>query len=311
MHTDKQVLSIVVPLYKGECFLDNLVWELESFALSIRDSVSLEIIFVDDGSPDRTFEALKKISPQHFTWKAIRLSRNFKSYIAILAGIKESSGHYITFLPQDLQESPELTTRLLTEIKNGYDVAWGVRKNRSDPWLEKFLSKCFHRLMHSIWSAWPKTGADVFMITRPIANILLDIQEKNSHITGQILWMGFRQTHIFYDRGSRKIAKSGWTTFSKIKLAIDIITQFSYTPIRICGILGMATATLGFLYGVFIVINKLIFGFNVEGWASVMLAILLIGGFQMIFLGVIGEYLWRIFDEVRKRPTYIVMDRIN
>ncbi|NJL61983.1 MAG: glycosyltransferase family 2 protein [Methylacidiphilales bacterium] len=311
MYTDKQVLSIVVPLYKGECFLDKLVWELESFALNNQNIISLEIIFVDDGSPDQTFEALKKISPQNFTWKAIRLSRNFKSYIAILAGIQESSGYYITFLPQDLQESPEVTAALLAEIKSGYDVVWAVRGSRSDPWLEKLLSKCFHKLMHQIWSSWPQTGADVFMITKPIADILLNIQEKNSHITGQILWMGFRQTHIFYNRSSRKIGKSGWTTFNKIKLAIDIITQFSYAPIKICSILGVTIATLGFLYGIFILINKLFFGVNVEGWASVMLVILLIGGMQMIFLGVIGEYLWRTFDEVRKRPTYIVMDRIN
>ena len=160
-----------------------------------------------------------------------------------------------------------------------------------------------------MWSEWPKTGADMFMINKSVADILISMQEKNSHITGQILWMGFRQSRIFYDRTSRKLGKSGWSTFSKIKLAIDIVTQFSYAPIRLCSVVGAITAILGFLYGIFILINAVVFGISVTGWSSLMLAILLLGGIQLMFLGVIGEYLWRTFDEVRNRPAYIVMEK--
>ncbi|MGB3421044.1 MAG: glycosyltransferase [Dolichospermum sp.] len=307
----QQLLSIIIPLYKGEAFLENLVCELESFAKYVQDIVSIEVIFVDDGSPDKTFECLRKISSSVFKWKAIRLSRNFKSYIAILAGIKESSGDYITVLPQDLQESCQVTDQMLVEIQKGYDVVWAIRNSRYDPWLDTLLSTLFHKLMHWFWSNWPETGADVFMITKQVASILLDMQEKNSHITGQIIWMGFRQSYLSYNRLPRKIGKSGWSTFSKIKLAIDIITQFSYVPIRLCSFLGFSIGILGFLYGIFILINKFILGISVTGWSSLMLIILLIGGIQLIFLGIIGEYLWRAFDEVRKRPAYIVMERIN
>jgi glycosyltransferase involved in cell wall biosynthesis len=302
-------LSIIIPLYKAEEFIEKLIWELEKFSLSIE--AKIEVVFVDDGSQDKTFEEVKKVSTPHFDIKGIRLSKNFKSYIAILAGIRECTGDYITFLPQDLQEPPDLVTSLLEEMKNGHDVVWAVRKSRSDPWLSKFLSGCFHEVMHSMWSEWPKTGADMFMINRPVADILISMQEKNSHITGQILWMGFRQSRIFYDRTSRKLGKSGWSTFSKIKLAIDIITQFSYAPIRLCSVVGATTAVLGFLYGVFILVKAVVFGVAVTGWSSLMLVILLLGGIQMIFLGVIGEYLWRTFDEVRNRPAYIVMEKIR
>jgi len=307
----KKVLSIVVPLFKGEPFLDNLVLHLEEFATSIKSDFKTEVIFVDDDSPDQVFELLKKIKPLNFNFKAIKLSRNFKSYLAILAGIQESSGDYITFLPQDLQESTEVTARLLDKVMKGYGVVWAVRSSRYDPFIDKILAQTFHRLMHWLWSNWPETGADVFMITREVADILLVMQEKNSHITGQILWLGFKQTRVYYIRQARKIGKSGWNTFNKIKLALDIIVQFSYLPIRLCSLLGITIASLGFVYGVFILINKLYFKIPVEGWAALMLAILIIGGVQLIFLGIIGEYLWRTFDEVRKRPSFIVMEKFS
>lgn len=307
----QKYLSIIIPLYKGEKFIEKLVIELELLASYLKDIVKLEIIFVDDGSPDETFEAVKRISTNYFKFQAIRLSRNFKSYIAILAGINECNGDYITILPQDLQESTDVTVSLLSEIQKGYDVVWAVRRTRSDPLLSMLLSKCFHKLMNLIWSSWPDTGADVFIITKPVAQMLVEMQEKNSHITGQIIWMGFKQTRIYYDRHARKIGKSGWNTFSKFKLAVDIITQFSYAPIHLCTTVGIVTAALGFIYGIIITINKIFFNTTVSGWSSLMLVILLIGGIQLIFLGIIGEYLWRIFDEVRKRPAYIVMEKLN
>jgi polyisoprenyl-phosphate glycosyltransferase len=311
IHEEKIILSIVIPLYRAEKLIEMLVWELEKFSSSVVNIVKIEIVFVDDGSQDKTFDAVKNINTSHFYVKGIRLSKNFKSYIAILAGIRESTGDYITFLPQDLQESPDLVIRLLEEMKQGYDVVWAVRKSRSDPWFSKLLSSCFHKTMHSIWAEWPKTGADMFMINRSVANILLSMQEKNSHITGQILWMGFRQSRIFYDRLSRKVGKSGWSTLNKTKLAIDIITQFSYAPIRLCSAVGLITATLGFFYGIFIFFESLVFGNSVTGWSSIMLVMLLLGGINLIFLGIIGEYLWRTFDEVRNRPAYIVMETLE
>ncbi|MEH2361248.1 glycosyltransferase [Nostoc sp.] len=308
---EQKYLSVIIPLYMGEEFIEKLVLELELLASYLKDILSLEVIFVDDGSPDETFEVVKRISTNHFKFQGVRLSRNFKSYIAILAGVNECTGDYITILPQDLQESTDVTVALLTEIKKGYDVVWAVRRSRSDPWLNMFLSKCFHKLMNLMWSSWPNTGADVFMITKPVAHILEGMQEKNSHITGQILWMGFKQTRIYYDRHSRKIGKSGWKTFSKLKLAVDIITQFSYVPIRLCTIFGILIAILAFMYTILIVFNKIFFNIVVSGWSSLMLVILLLGGMQLIFLGIIGEYLWRAFDEVRKRPAYIVIEKIN
>ncbi|NEP14712.1 MAG: glycosyltransferase family 2 protein [Symploca sp. SIO2C1] len=303
-------ISIVIPLYYAENILLTLVKELENLAVINQEKFSIEIIFVDDGSQDNTFEVVRSIKTEKFTLKAVRLARNFKSYIAILAGIEHSTGDYITFLPQDLQEPPDLVERLLAKIEAGSDVAWAVRRTRSDSFFDQLFSQLFHKLMHWLWQDWPETGADMFMITRQVANVLLSMQEKNSHITGQILWSGFRQTRIFYDRQQRKVGKSGWKFWKKVELAVSVITQFSYLPIRACTSLGILLAIVGFLYGILIIITRLQFKIPVQGWSALMVVILLIGGFQLIFLGVIGEYLWRTFDEVRKRPVYIVREKI-
>lgn len=304
-------VSIIVPLYYAEKLLPSLVVALDGLAIANCEAFKTEIVFVDDGSQDKTFERVRKLEPQFFCYKAIRLSRNFKSYIAILAGIHYSTGDYITFLPQDLQEPPELVNQLLAKVTEGFDVAWAVRRNRADAWLDKLFSHLFHRFMHFLWPDWPETGADMFMINRPVANVLLSMQEKNSHISGQILWSGFRQVRIFYDRRSRKIGKSGWRFWQKIELAVSVITQFSYLPIRACTGLGVLIALAGFLYGIAIVINRLTLQIQVQGWSAIMVVMLLLGGFQLIFLGAIGEYLWRMFDEVRKRPVYIVMETME
>lgn len=307
----KPKISIIIPLYYAERLWHNLSEELEKIALVNQENFHTEIVFVDDGSKDKTFDLVRKLKPNNFTFQAIRLARNFKSYIAILAGIQNATGDYVTFLPQDLQEPPDLVYQLFLEIQQGYDVAWAVRRTRADRFLDRISSHLFHRLMHSFWSEWPKTGADMFMISRPVTDVLLSMQEKNSHITGQILWSGFRQTRISYDRQRRKTGKSGWNFWKKVELAISVITQFSYLPIRACTVLGIGLAFLGFLYGILIAIERLTLKIHVEGWSALMVVILLIGGFQLIFLGVIGEYLWRIFDEVRKRPVYIVMEKFD
>ena len=309
--TTRPTVSVVIPLYYAEAFLAELIARLEALAQENNNLFHTEIVFVDDGSKDKTFETLRTVQTQNFRFKAIRFARNFKSYIAILAGIKVATGDYITCLPQDLQEPPELVEQLWSESEKGFDVVWAVRGTRSDPFLSQVFSNLFHRLMHRIWSDWPETGADVFMINRPVADVILSMQEKNSHITGQILWSGFRQTQITYTRKQRKKGKSGWGFWKKFELAISVITQFSYLPIRLCTALGSFLAALGFLYGLAIAIAKFTLAISAPGWSALMIVVLILGGFQLIFLGVIGEYLWRIFDEVRKRPVYIIRETID
>ncbi|MDB9314245.1 glycosyltransferase family 2 protein [Spirulina sp. CS-785/01] len=306
----RPTVSIVIPLYYAESLCPRLLEALETLAQANQETFNTEIVFVDDGSKDRTFELIRHIQPHSFQYRAIRLARNFKSYIAILAGIHYATGDYITFLPQDLQEPPALVYELYQELQTGYDVAWAVRRSRGDSLWDRLTSNLFHRLMHRIWPEWPKTGADMFMITRPVAKVLQGMQEKNSHITGQILWSGFRQTRIFYNRQKRKTGKSGWKFWSKVELAVSVITQFSYLPIRACTALGMSLAVLGFTYGIVVFIARLTHSIPVQGWSALMIVLLLMGGFQLIFLGIIGEYLWRTFDEVRKRPVYIVMEEV-
>ena len=307
----KPTISIVIPLYYAENILSALTENLAALAGKNQDIFNTEIVFVDDGSQDKTFALLHQLQPQYFKFKAVRLARNFKSYIAILAGIQCATGDYITCLPQDLQEPPELVNQLWEKIQEEFDVVWAVRRTRSDPFLEQVFSKIFHKLMHRIWPDWPETGADMFMISRPVAQVILSMQEKNSHITGQILWSGFRQTQIFYDRQQRQSGKSGWSFWKKVELAISVITQFSYLPIRLCTALGIFLASVGFIYGIIIAIGKFTLKISAPGWSALMIVVLILGGFQLIFLGVIGEYLWRIFDEVRNRPAYIVREKIE
>ena len=244
--------------------------------------------------------------------KVIRFVRNSGSHAALAAGLLYCRGQCAINMSADLQDPPELITRLLDRWKNNAKVVWGVRAHREgETATKKFFAQLYYRLMNSLTDVQtPPSGADVFLIDRIVIDAYKQMHEKHTSVFMALAWIGFPQQSIEYVRRGRRRGCSKWTLAKKIKLTIDSILAFSDIPIRYISVLGLFTAFLGFIYS-FFVIRNFLNGSPVEGWSSLMIAILLIGGIQMMILGVLGEYLWRTFDETRRRPRYIIEYQIE
>ncbi len=297
------LISIIIPSYNEGENLPILHERLQHLAETVKHT--FEFIFVDDGSSDGSFQIFEDIARNDSRVKIIKFSRNFGSHAACLAGLSRAKGDACTFLSADLQDPPEIIETLINEWNKGYEVVFGIRE-----W-GKGSSRLFPTLYYQAVRRFalpnmPETGTDVFLIDRKVVDIVVSIREKNTSIFGLILWSGFKQTVVQYRKGIRKKGISKWTLGKKIKLFIDTFVSFSYLPLRLISLVGILLACLGFLYAFFIVFNRLFFSVPVEGWASLMVALLVVSGTQLVFLGILGEYLWRNFDETRKRPAFII-----
>lgn len=302
------LISVVIPVFNEE---ENLPLVLERLSDAVRAGQdTFEFIFIDDGSTDGTYEALHQMSVQEPRVRVIRFSRNFGSHAACLAGLTYAKGDACAFISADLQDPPELIGTLIEQWRKGHEVVIGVRT-----WMDpspRFFQGIYYRMVRRFaLQTMPQEGTDVFLIDRKVVNVVVDMGEKNTSIFGLILWSGFSQTVVRYVKGSRARGVSKWTLGKKIKLFVDTFVSFSYFPIRMISLLGILFAVTGFLYALFIILNRLIYYVPVEGWASLMVVLLLVSGVQMLMLGVLGEYLWRNFDESRKRPTFIIQEKIN
>lgn len=302
----KPLLSIITPAYCEEenipllysCLLD----------VTINLGVHWEWIVIDDHSSDNTFKIIKDLSLSNPRIRGVRLSRNHGSHAAISCGLHLCQGDCAIIMAADLQDPPEIIPLLLEKWIKGFQVVWAVREKREglrkhDYFFAQFYY-CFMRKIIDIQNIHP-SGADFFLIDRLVINTIKRFSERNRSIFALIAWVGFNQGFIEYEKKNRIHGKSGWNYRKKIILLIDSITSFSYLPIRFISTLGIVTAVIGFIYSLFTVINALT-GNPPEGWASLMVAVLIIGGIQMMMLGILGEYLWRTLDESRQRPQYII-----
>ena len=297
------LLSIIIPSYNEEENLPVLYERLKHVAETLEHT--FEFIFVDDGSSDGSFQCLEDLARKDSRVKVIKFSRNFGSHAACLAGLAQAIGDACTFLSADLQDPPEMIVTLISEWARGYEVVFGIREwgKESSRLFPKIYYKAVRRFA---LKNMPETGTDVFLIDRKVVDAVVSIREKNTSIFGLILWSGFKQTIVQYRKGTRQKGISKWTLGKKIKLFIDTFVSFSYIPLRLISVVGIMLAFLGFLYAFFIVFNRLFFSVPVEGWASLMVVLLVVSGTQLVFLGILGEYLWRNFDETRKRPPFII-----
>lgn len=297
------LISITIPSYNEEENLPVLYERLKHVAEALEHT--FEFIFVDDGSSDGSFQFLEDLARKDSRVKVIKFSRNFGSHAACLAGLAKATGDACTFLSADLQDPPEMIATLISEWAKGYEVVFGIREwgKESSRLFPKIYYKAVRRFA---LRNMPETGTDVFLIDRKVVDTVVSIREKNTSIFGLILWSGFKQTIVQYRKGMRQKGISKWTLGKKIKLFIDTFVSFSYIPLRLISVVGIMLAFMGFLYAFFIVFNRLFFSVPVEGWASLMVVLLVVSGTQLVFLGILGEYLWRNFDETRKRPPFII-----
>ena len=299
-------VSIIVPIYYNELNIPHLYEQMKEKILS-RTDFEAEIVCVDDGSKDGSYKALLELREKDDRFKVVKLSRNFGSHTAILAGFAHATGDCMTMVAADLQEPLEIIIEMYEKWKQGKKVVIAVRKDREDGFFQKLFSNTYYSLMQKYaLKDMPSGGFDCFFIDKKVRDVLVSMNEKNSSIIGQVLWAGFEMDKIYYVRKKREIGESKWTLSKKIKLFIDSFMAFSYVPIRFISTLGIFISIVGFILAVFLIVNKFMFNVPVQGWTTMMITLLMLSGIQMLTLGVIGEYLWRNFDESRGRPTYIV-----
>ena len=299
-------VSIIVPIYYNELNIPHLYEQMKEKILS-RTDFEAEIVCVDDGSKDGSYKALLELREKDDRFKVVKLSRNFGSHTAILAGFAHATGDCMTMVAADLQEPLEIIIEMYEKWKQGKKVVIAVRKDREDGFFQKLFSNTYYSLMQKYaLKDMPSGGFDCFFIDKKVRDVVVCMNEKNSSIVGQVLWAGFEMDKIYYVRKKREIGESKWTLSKKIKLFIDSFMAFSYVPIRFISTLGIFISIVGFILAVFLIVNKFMFNVPVQGWTTMMITLLMLSGIQMLTLGVIGEYLWRNFDESRGRPTYIV-----
>lgn len=306
----RKLLSVVVPLYNEAENVDALHARLAETADKLdRDT---EFVFVDDGSTDGSYDKIVALRARDRRVCAVKLARNFGSHGACLAGFAQARGDHAVILAADLQDPPELLVDLLAAADGGHDVVWARRESRQDPAATLLFAAVYNRVMRRIaLPNWPQRGFDFVMISRRVIDVVVARRESNTSLFGQILWAGFPQTSIGYSRLQRRAGRSKWTFGKKLKLAIDSFVGFSYVPIRLISLLGLLSALLGAAYAAFVVFRRLTSGVPVEGWTSLMVVVLILGGVQLLMLGVLGEYLWRTLDVARGRPPFIVAETIG
>ncbi len=302
----RMTLSVVSPAYNEAENLP-LLYERLCQVLDSTD-VDWEWLIIDDHSSDATFAVATNISKRNSRIRVIRLARNSGAHTAIVCGLDHAHGDGIVVLAADLQDPPEVIPLLLEQWGDGAQVVWAIRARREG---EKATTLGFARLYYFLMRRVvgiqdiPATGADFFLIDRCVVDALSRFNEKNVSILALIAWMGFRQSTITYDKLARAHGRSGWSLEKKLKLVVDSTTSFTYLPIRLMSYFGFLVALLGFLYAGVVVYNGSR-GLPPEGWSSLMVVVLIIGGSQMLMMGVLGEYLWRALDEVRQRPRYLI-----
>lgn len=272
-----------------------------------------EWLIVDDHSSDSTFAVAADLAQRDRRIRCLRFSRNFGSHVAISCGLEHAEGRCVAVMAADLQDPPETLPALLAQWRQGHQVVWAARGRREGEGVATVaLSRLYYVLMRRVVgiSDLPSTGADFFLIDRAIVVALREFNEHNSSLFALITWMGFRQATIRYDKEARVHGRSGWTLRKKIKLFVDSITSFTFLPIRLMSYAGIVTALVGFAYAAFVFVHALA-GHRVQGWSSLMVVVLVVSGFQMLMMGVLGEYLWRALDESRRRPRYLIEAQVG
>jgi glycosyltransferase involved in cell wall biosynthesis len=301
------MLSLVIPIYQNEGSLPRLLREVGAVAASIPGG--LEVVFVVDGSPDGSLRLLRELLPSwNVRAQLVELSRNFGSFAAIAAGLRQGRGEYFAVISADLQEPPELAATFHKLMVSGEaDVVFGYRRGRADPWLSRALSGVFWRLYRRfVMPDMPPGGVDVFGCTRVVRDRLLELKEINTNLIALLLWLGFRRTFVPYDRRAREEGRSAWTLGKKWRYALDSIFSFTDLPVRILLTLGIVATVAAVIAAITVFVFWQTGHITVLGYTPLMLAIVSFGGLTALGLGIVGQYLWLGLQNTRNRPAFIV-----
>jgi dolichol-phosphate mannosyltransferase len=305
------LVSIVVPVYYSSATLGALLSRLRAVADSLPD-LAFEYVMVDDGSGDHSFALLQAEAAADPRVRAMRLSRNFGSNAAILAGLTYARGDCCVVIAADLQDPPELIPDLIREWQAGADIVLAARRSRDDPLVSRLFASAFNRLFRRlVFPDFPPNGFDFLLASQRVARQLVAMNERNSYIFGQIMWVGYDRRIVYYDRAAREEGSSRWTVAKKVKYLIDAFTAFSYLPVRAATLLGVVLGLGGFVWALVVIAARLLGWIPETGFAAIMVALLVLSGTQLVVSGLIGEYLWRVLEESRNRPAFLVAQTVN
>lgn len=303
---ENPLVSIVVPVFNEQEALGRFVDSTRG--VLVAQGVRYEMLFVNDGSVDETLARLMTLSDSDSRIRVVGLSRNFGKEIALSAGIDHAKGDVVIPMDVDLQDPPELIPSFLERWRSGYDVVYGVRTLRSsDAFSKRTTAVWFYRLFNRLSRLKiPENAGDFRLLDRRVVDVLKQMPERNRFMKGLYAWVGFRSTAVPYERPARSAGESKWNHWGLWNLALDGLVSFSTLPLRIWSYIGGMVALLSFAYGSYIVLRTFFFGIDFPGYASLFTAVLFLGGLQLLSIGVIGEYLGRLFIEIKGRPLYVV-----
>lgn len=308
MKKNKILISVVVPVLNEELSIKEFYQQLVNNV----KTYEYEIIFVNDGSEDKSQQIINDLRQKDKKVKLINLTRNFGHQIAITCGIDHSNGDAVIIIDADLQDPPSMIPKMIRKWQKGFDVVYGIRKERLGENLIKITTaKIFYKLVYLLsGKKIPENVGDFRLISKPVVQTLKTTREYQRFLRGIISWMGYKHAGLFYRRQQRYAGETKYSTYSMIKLALDALLSFSFFPLRIASILGTITA-FGAVGMIFYALYVQSIGQTVKGWSSTIVIILFLGSVQLIAIGIIGEYLGRIYEEVKRRPLYIISSKIG
>ena len=307
-------LSLVIPVFNEEATLPELERRLMQFLSHLqRVGESWEVVFVDDGSKDRSRDLLVSMASADGRFKVIGFSRNFGHQVAITAGMDRAEGDAVVVMDADLQDPPEVVSEMLEKFAAGFDVVYAIRNRRKgETWFKLVTASAFYRIMRRVTGIQiPLDAGDFRLMSRQVILTLRALRERHRFVRGMVAWVGFRQTSVLYDREARFAGETKYPLRKMLQFAIDGITSFSVLPLRIATWLGISAGILAVAFGVWAFAVKVSGGTTVPGWTTTMLAVALGSSAQLLMTGVLGEYVGRIYEEIKRRPLYIVENEIN
>lgn len=299
--------SIVIPVFNEEDNIPELYQRLTAVMQGL--GASYEIILVDDGSNDRSFPMMKDLHEQDCRIKALKLARNFGHHLALTAGLDYTKGEAVILMDADLQDQPEEIPKLVEKFNEGYDVVYGIRKDRKEGLTRRIAADLFTSIINRVGGSGHFATGGVFRVmSRQVRDELQQCRETSRFITGLVGWLGFNQVGVEVEHAARHAGETKYNLWRLIKLLLNTLTSFSYLPLQLASYLGLITALLSVSLGTYVIFRWIFVGVPVAGFTSIIVAVLFLGAVQLIVLGLIGEYVGRVYTESQERPLYVVKD---
>jgi glycosyltransferase involved in cell wall biosynthesis len=309
-HGPRPVISVVVPVFNEQATLDALVLRLTGALDATGDP--FEVVFVNDGSRDRSAEMLRLHHQKDSRLKSITLSRNFGHQVAVTCGLDHAQGDAVIVMDGDLQDPPEVLPGLIARWREGFDVVYAVRRRRKEMWAKVLAYKFFYWLLHRVsYLDIPLDSGDFSLMDRRVVELLATMPERNRFVRGLRTWVGLRQTGFEYERDARFAGESKYSFTKLMRLAFDGLVSYSFVPLRMVSNVGMLVSLSALAYMLYLLLARAFGDTTIQGWTSTVVIVLFLGGIQLLSLGIIGEYIGRIFDEVKQRPQYVVSETLG